>query len=292
MLRRPGRARRAAHLDHRDRHHGLFRRHARIPLLISVKAVDPARLSVLRRGEAGSAAAARARRSTRRSVVVSDDLLLRLKVRTGDTLHIGGQDFRIAGVVTSEPDRMTGSLNVGPRVMITREGLDRTGLISLGSRAAERYLFRLPATGAPGVGEVRAILKTDVSRSHHRRLPRDAPHHHARAGPLHHVPQPDRPDRAGDRRHGRGQRHARPPAAEAGFHRGDEVHGRALGAGDPHLHGADADAGPGRRRAGRGLRHRGGGGVSGPDRQVFHHRRVGVMGRLAGACRASRSPAW
>ena len=39
---------------------------------------------------------------------------------------------------------MTGSLNVGPRVMISREGLDRTGLISLGSRAAERFLFRLP----------------------------------------------------------------------------------------------------------------------------------------------------
>ncbi len=65
---------------------------------------------------------------------------------------------------------MTGSLNVGPRVMITRDGLDRTGLISLGSRAAERYLFRLPATGPPGVGEVRQILKDNFPRSHHRRL--------------------------------------------------------------------------------------------------------------------------
>src|SRR5207302_3248935 len=94
-----------------------------------------------------------------RSVVVSDDLLIRLKVRTGDMLRIGGQDFRIAGVVASEPDRMTGSLNVGPRVMISREGLERTGLISIGSRAAERFLFKLPATGDPGVGEVRGILK-------------------------------------------------------------------------------------------------------------------------------------
>ncbi len=93
------------------------------------------------------------------SVVVSDDLLVRLNVRTGDMLHIGGQDFRIAGVMVSEPDRMTGSLNVGPRVMITRQGLDRTGLITPGSRAAERYLFALPAQGGPGVSEVRAILK-------------------------------------------------------------------------------------------------------------------------------------
>src|SRR5437588_560554 len=64
------------------------------------------------------------------AVVVSDDLLVRLNVRTGDMLHIGGQDFRIAGVMVSEPDRMTGSLNVGPRVMISRAGLDRTGLIT------------------------------------------------------------------------------------------------------------------------------------------------------------------
>ena len=47
-------------------------------------------------------------------MVVSDDLLLRLNVHTGDTLHIGGQDFRIAGVVLSEPDRMTGTPQRGP----------------------------------------------------------------------------------------------------------------------------------------------------------------------------------
>ena len=94
-----------------------------------------------------------------RSVVVSDDLLVRLNVRTGDLLHIGGQDFRIAGVMVSEPDRMTGSLNVGPRVMIARQGLDRTGLITPGSRAAERYLFALPAQGGPDVAQARAVLK-------------------------------------------------------------------------------------------------------------------------------------
>jgi putative ABC transport system permease protein len=54
---------------------------------------------------------------------------------------------------------MTGSLNVGPRVMISREGLDRTGLITPGSRAAERYLFALPAKGGPDVAETRAVLK-------------------------------------------------------------------------------------------------------------------------------------
>ena len=42
---------------------------------------------------------------------------------------------------------MAGSLNVGPRVMMTRQGLDRARLIQVGSRAAERFLFKIP----PGV---------------------------------------------------------------------------------------------------------------------------------------------
>ncbi len=130
------------------------------PVLTSVKAVDPSAYPYY--GEVKlDPARPLSSALTAQSVAVSDDLLVRLRVKTGDTLHIGGQDFTIAGVVTSEPDRMTGSLNVGPRVMITREGLARTGLISLGSRAAERYLFRLPGAGQPSVAEVRQILKNN-----------------------------------------------------------------------------------------------------------------------------------
>ena len=211
------------------------------PLLISVKAVDPAAYPYYGVVKLNPPRPLREALDAQ-SVVVSDDLLVRLNVRTGDLLRIGGQDFRIAGVMVSEPDRMTGSLNVGPRVMITREGLDRTGLITPGSRAAERYLFAPAGAGRPGRGAGARRPEAGVSGGDHRRLPGDAPHHHARPGSRHHVPQPDRPDRAGDRRHGRGERHARAPAAEAGFHRRDEVHGRAVGAGDPHLHRADADA--------------------------------------------------
>jgi putative ABC transport system permease protein len=75
----------------------------------------------------------------------------------GDLVRLGSAQFRIAGVVRLEPDRMTGSLNVGPRIMITREGLDRAALMQPGSRASRRYLFRLPAAG-PGVEEVRNEL--------------------------------------------------------------------------------------------------------------------------------------
>ncbi|MBI2680310.1 MAG: FtsX-like permease family protein [Candidatus Solibacter usitatus] len=127
------------------------------PLLVSIKAVDPnvyPFYGAVKLDPPG----ALAEKLTADTVAVSEDLLLRLKIRVGDSVRLGGQDFRIVAVVATEPDRMTGSLNVGPRVMITRQGLDRTGLMSVGSRASERYLFRL-APGSPGIEELRATLK-------------------------------------------------------------------------------------------------------------------------------------
>ena len=127
------------------------------PLLVSIKAVDPKVYPFYGTVKLDPRAALATELSAE-SVAVSEDLLLRLKVRVGDTIRLGGQPFRILGVVTSEPDRMSGSLNVGPRVMVSREGLERTGLIGAGSRAAERYLFRLTA-GSPGIEEVRQKLQ-------------------------------------------------------------------------------------------------------------------------------------
>lgn len=86
-----------------------------------------------------------AEKLTGQTVAVSDDLLLRMGLKAGDELRLGGQPFTIAGTVVYEPDRMLGSLNIGPRVMVTREGLDRAQLMLPGSRAAERYLFKLDA---------------------------------------------------------------------------------------------------------------------------------------------------
>ncbi len=128
------------------------------PMLVSVKAVDPRKYPFY--GEIRlSPAAPLARVLTAETVAVSDDVLLRLNRKVGDTIRLGGQPFRIAGVVTYEPDRMLGTLNVGPRVMITREGLERAGLILPGSRASERFLFRLEP-GSPGIEQTRSALKS------------------------------------------------------------------------------------------------------------------------------------
>src|SRR5580704_1226428 len=127
------------------------------PMLVSVKAVDPRKYPFY--GQIGlSPPAPLSQALTADTVAVSDDVLLRLKLKVGDSIRLGGQSFRIVGEVTYEPDRMLGSLNVGPRVMITRDGLERTGLILPGSRAAERFLFRL-SPSSPGIEPVRERLK-------------------------------------------------------------------------------------------------------------------------------------
>jgi putative ABC transport system permease protein len=127
------------------------------PMLVSIKAVDPAVYPFY--GEIRISPPAPLKTAlTSDTVAVSDDVLLRLHLKIGDTLQLGGQPFRIIGQVTYEPDRMLGSLNVGPRVMMTRAGLDRTGLMMPGSRAAERFLFRL-TPGSPDIAAVRDRLK-------------------------------------------------------------------------------------------------------------------------------------
>jgi putative ABC transport system permease protein len=117
-----------------------------VPALVSVKAVDPREYPYY--GEVKLDPPQDFRRSLdATAIAVSDDLLLRLNVEPGGTVKLGDAEFRVIGTVRVEPDRMTGSLNVGPRVMVSREGLERTGLMTFGSRASQRLLFKLPPQG-------------------------------------------------------------------------------------------------------------------------------------------------
>ncbi|MFL6199495.1 MAG: ABC transporter permease [Thermoanaerobaculia bacterium] len=78
------------------------------------------------------------------SVVVGSELLSNLGLRQGDTLRVGGAPFRIAGVVLSEPDRVSVSFTIGPRVFMSAAGLARTQLEGKGSRVGHRTLIKLP----------------------------------------------------------------------------------------------------------------------------------------------------
>ena len=116
------------------------------PLLISLKAVDPAMYPFYGDVELSPVAPLRSV-LTPDTVVVADDLLVRLRLKVGDELKIGTQMFRIASVVVNEPDRLSGNFAAGPRVFISRAGLAASGLLAPGSHAGQRYLFKVPKPG-------------------------------------------------------------------------------------------------------------------------------------------------
>ena len=78
--------------------------------------------------------------------LVQEALLIRLDLAVGDTLKIGQAEFTIAGVLRKEPDRAAGAFSLGPRVLISRKGLEATALIQPGSRVTNRHLLKLPDT--------------------------------------------------------------------------------------------------------------------------------------------------
>lgn len=115
----------------------------RIPQMVSVKGVDPSIYPYYGQLKLNPAEPLWKLLSNDSSAVVTPELLLRLRVKRGDNLRLGGKEFRIVGTIFSEPDRLASGFGPGMRVIISRAGLERTGLIQFGSRAAQRFLFKL-----------------------------------------------------------------------------------------------------------------------------------------------------
>ena len=128
-----------------------------IPLLVSLKAVDPAKYPFYGSFELNPQQSL-ATLLTANTVVVGEDLLIRLHAHVGDALKIGNAHFLIAGVIVREPDRMNSTMGLGPRVLITQQGLATSGLLQVGSRASQRFLFRLDPAKRK-VNEVRAAVE-------------------------------------------------------------------------------------------------------------------------------------
>lgn len=107
--------------------------------LVEVKAIDAAyplvgRLTLTGGGDARAAlASATEGGATVFAVLVEDTALARLKAKVGDEIFVGNAGFRIAGVIADEPDRLSSGIGFGPRLMMTREALEATGLLAPGS---------------------------------------------------------------------------------------------------------------------------------------------------------------
>ena len=80
---------------------------------------------------------------------VQEALLIRLGLQVGDRLKLGEAEFTIKGIIRKEPDRVVGTFSLGPRVMLSQKGLERTQLVQTGSRITRRILFQTPAPWTP-----------------------------------------------------------------------------------------------------------------------------------------------
>jgi len=67
--------------------------------------------------------------------VVEKELLSRLHLHIGDRIFVGQQGFQVRGIISKEPDRV-GSMHfsLAPRLMISSQAVDATGLKQLGSQ--------------------------------------------------------------------------------------------------------------------------------------------------------------
>jgi putative ABC transport system permease protein len=119
-----------------------------VPLLVSLKAVDPAEYPYYGMAELEPAMSLK-QALDGDSAVVAEEFLIRLNASVGQTLRLGGRSFRIAAVLKQEPDRLSAGAGLGPRVMISQAALERTGLLAPGSRASQKLLMKLPPQADP-----------------------------------------------------------------------------------------------------------------------------------------------
>lgn len=115
--------------------------------LSSIKAVDSA---YPLRGQLKSAAAPYATEESgggpkAGEAWVESRLLTALNLKIGDSIDVGLQTLRLARVLTYEPDRAGNFYSLTPRVLISLDDLQATGVVQPGSRVSYKELWRGPA---------------------------------------------------------------------------------------------------------------------------------------------------
>lgn len=78
-------------------------------------------------------------------------LLARIGIEIGDTVRVGDTQVQIRAVIEREPDRVAGAFTLGPRLMVSNETFDSTGLVRLGSMLRHKYRVRLAADESVGL---------------------------------------------------------------------------------------------------------------------------------------------
>ncbi|MDP9517173.1 ABC transporter permease [Pseudomonas protegens] len=91
---------------------------------------------------------------------VESRLLTALNLKIGDSIDVGTQPLRLARVLTYEPDRAGNFYSLTPRVLISLDDLQATGVVQPGSRVSYKELWR---GTAPALESYRQLIKPGLA---------------------------------------------------------------------------------------------------------------------------------
>jgi putative ABC transport system permease protein len=89
----------------------------------------------------------------------------RLGLETGDRFRIGDALLVLADLITREPDRLSGGLSFGPRVMVSQGSLQATGLAKPGSLVRWRYRVAVPGLDDAALQQLAVATQERFSES-------------------------------------------------------------------------------------------------------------------------------
>ena len=120
-------------------------RNAGAPALVQLKAVDEVYplYGGLELKPAMSMQEALEERNGTFGVTVEELALRRLGVKLGDRVQVGDGSFEVRAVIAREPDRGFSVFAIGPRLMMSREAMARTGLLQPGALLSYEYRLAL-----------------------------------------------------------------------------------------------------------------------------------------------------
>jgi putative ABC transport system permease protein len=90
--------------------------------------------------------------------LAAPELMDRLGIAVGDSILLGTETLEVRGVIRSEPDRLSSGIGFGPRLIVSLDALDASGLVRPGSLITWTYRVRLPEgkNGTRAIGRMRA----------------------------------------------------------------------------------------------------------------------------------------